>query len=222
MSSRRCTPCLVLCSLLWACASDKPDDSGTPAATGTTGSTGSTGSTGTTGTTDAEPQDDDRDGYTSDVDCDDRDPLTHPGATEAYNAVDDDCDGRVDANGRYSGVLDVSATAIVDGETFSFTLVCPATLTRDGGEINAAATCTPDPEDDVAQALLGASLTVSMNTETASQDTWTGSGTLASSAGWDARLDAALTFADFSAVAWTTQLDGVSLDLSAEGTLTVE
>jgi len=39
-------------------------------------------------------EDDDRDGYTeAEGDCDDGDPLVHPGAEERCNAFDDDCDG---------------------------------------------------------------------------------------------------------------------------------
>ncbi|MFH1468088.1 MAG: MopE-related protein [Pseudomonadota bacterium] len=42
------------------------------------------------------PVDDDADGYTSDVDCDDDDPGVHPDAEETCNGVDDNCDGTVD------------------------------------------------------------------------------------------------------------------------------
>ena len=44
----------------------------------------------------AKSLDEDADGFTADVDCDDLDPDVNPDAPEACNAADDDCDGAVD------------------------------------------------------------------------------------------------------------------------------
>ena len=42
------------------------------------------------------PQDNDNDGFTDDVDCDDADATIFPGATEIADGLDNDCDGFVD------------------------------------------------------------------------------------------------------------------------------
>ncbi len=45
-----------------------------------------------------EPTDEDGDGVTADVDCNDNNAAIHSGAVEQCNGVDDDCDGLVDEN----------------------------------------------------------------------------------------------------------------------------
>jgi len=69
----------------------------------------------------------DGDGALACSDCDDGDPGIYPGAPEACNGVDDDCDGSLEetATPAVTVLLDVAAT--VDGSEISWTVVPGAT-----------------------------------------------------------------------------------------------
>ncbi len=70
-----------------------------------------------TGVVDASQVDADADGFTADVDCDDHGAAVNPGAVEACNGVDDDCDGETDELGATGGTpwyLDADGDAYGD------------------------------------------------------------------------------------------------------------
>ncbi|MDW7644006.1 MAG: MopE-related protein [Desulfuromonadales bacterium] len=72
-------------------------------------------SMGATGVLAGKPVDDDGDGYRSNVDCNDSDPLSYPGAAEiCFDGVDNNCDGVVD-----EGCADSTCTDS-DGDGYGF------------------------------------------------------------------------------------------------------
>lgn len=200
----------VLLALLLACVPPEGDDSAPPDDPGDDSAPPD----------DPAPVDGDGDGHLPPEDCDDRDADVHPGAEERWDGSDDDCDGRVDADGAYAGTVRTTATAIYEGTPYTRTLDCPATLSRVGGVLAATATCTPDPGDDLGVLLLGEHLTLSAEDPLMGGDTWTGDGALTSAAGWSATAPTSLVWTDLERVTLTWTLDTRSLDAAGVGTLT--
>lgn len=162
---------------------------------------------------DSGDEDHDGDGFVASEDCDDRDPLTHPDAPEEWNAVDDDCDGRVDANGDYEGVLDLRANAIYMGEAYAYRVSCPGLIQRTGPALRVDITCSPNLDEPNAELLLGETVTIQGDSDSMSGAEWTGSLDVAGN-GWSSRVEAAVVFVDFGDPQLVLALDAVSLSLS--------
>ena len=168
------------------------------------------------------PRDDDADGYVrvedGGDDCDDTRADVHPNATEVWNVVDDDCDGRIDADGHYDGEAALSASAIFEGNVHSFALACPASLDRQQGALELTVLCSPDKSDDWAMLLLGGTLTLSVS-DAVDGPQWSGHVEVVSSNGWDTRAQGTLDWVDFDTVDLAASLDAVSLDFTASSRL---
>lgn len=170
------------------------------------------------------PRDLDGDGADDTLDCDDRDPERTPGATEAWDGVDNDCDGRVDADGTFTGAPTLAAAAIFEGRTYRFTAPCEAVAVRERRRLSLDVTCTPDARDADAQRMLGASLTV--HAEDSYLDwtgTWTATAPLASASGWDTDADVRLDWpsADARLVQFAARVDAPFLAVNLAGDLTL-
>lgn len=85
--------------------------------------------TDTTAGTDSDP-DKDGDGYPASKDCDDTQPGVYPGATEACNEVDDNCDGEVDEGVQSTWYLDADGDGYGDHETTRLACTRPEDCVR--------------------------------------------------------------------------------------------
>jgi len=214
--------CSMMGLVFSSCLSGKAEDTAVGNAPVDTDTEDSDTETDTEDPDTGEPIDIDGDGFVLSEDCDDRDPSVYPGAEETWNDIDDDCDGLVDADGAYECDMSISATAIYEGDSYSFALTCPFTMERLDGELGISGVCTPDAEDSWAQLLLGATLAFVVESASVSGTEWSGSLELISapsesSSGWDSFVEGEVIWQNTNVATTTLEKDSVSLDLVGTG-----
>jgi len=176
------------------------------------------------GDTSSAGEDIDGDGFTADVDCDDWDPAIHPDATEVLDYIDNNCDGVIDFDGVFSGVMTVEAVAIYEGNPYSFSQNCQAILDRDRGFANIATNCTIDLSQENADILLGEELFCDAETTALHEAQWQTQAVVRSSSGWDTAASLVASWSDLAdnqgeEVTIQVSLESFSLDLEMFGTL---
>ena len=166
----------------------------------------------------------DEDGFLEGEDCDDWDPAINPDAAEVFDHIDNNCDGIIDYDGRYSGTISMTATAIYEGNPYSFAQDCTAVIERERGVLDAQITCVIDLSQDKADVLLGSELTITAQSNTLHDDSWQEDWMVTSSDGWDTPMGVVIQWSSLQVdlgekITLEGQLDSFSLDMSVQGNL---
>lgn len=164
----------------------------------------------------------DQDGFPEGVDCDDWDPFIHPQAIELFDHIDNNCDGIIDFDGVFSGVLNMSAVAIFEGEPYSFLQSCSGVLSRERGVATMLIECAIDQSQEKADILLGEALSFVAQTNILHTATWEPELILTSSSGWSTGSVTNMSWSALeddlgSTVEIDIRIDTISLDMTLTG-----
>ena len=175
-----------------------------------------------TDTDDIPLRDADADGFLNDVDCDDYNPATYPGAPEEWDLKDNDCDGRIDGNGAYEGTANVLLSVVYEGQLRQWRPPCSGTLVRQTTQVQINLQCsTTELDDPLATTILGEVVTVKQVDNVVSGPAWGGEILVSSTADWETDGSASLVWATFARSVGEVQASAANLQLTGDWTFTL-
>jgi hypothetical protein len=196
------------------------DDSGDPDDSGSIDTADTADSADSADSGDTGAEDRDGDGWPASEDCNDLDPRVRPDASEvAWNNVDDNCDGIVDADGDYAGTVTLNFAATIEGRRYRWDIPCPTTLRRNGWQLDFRVACQPPEGDEVARRALGATMYIDEVDNVADQGAFSGETEVSSTDGWDTAGGGTATWATLDEVTLSVSMRATFASFGGTGTL---